>query len=106
MVIITKIHNKYYNVENFKHPGGDDAIWHSYGRDSTAMFEMYHPFVNKEKLQTILSKYEVEAEQAKSYLLPGEDNVPQFEYDTQFSKEVKQEVHNYFQEEAKKIITL
>ena len=26
MVIITKIYNKYYNIETFKHPGGDDAI--------------------------------------------------------------------------------
>ncbi len=54
MVIITKIHNKYYNIENFKHPSGDDAIWHSFGRDATAMFEMYHPFANKEKIQNYL----------------------------------------------------
>jgi delta11-fatty-acid desaturase len=100
MVIITKIHNKYYNVENFQHPGGDIAIWHSYGRDSTAMFEMYHPFVNKEKLQNILEKYEVSAGEAKSLLLEREDNTPQFEYDTDFSKELKQEVNNYFQKEA------
>ena len=107
MVIITKIRNKYYNIENFKHPGGEDAIWHSYGRDSTAMFEMYHPFVNKDKLQNILSKYEISSdkvseEEAKQFLLQGEDNVPQFEYETEFSKEVKQEVYNYFQKEAKK----
>ena len=106
MVIITKIHNKYYNIENFKHPGGDDAIWHSYGRDSSALFEMYHSFVNKEKLQYILSKYEVSSDflsddEAKSYLLPGEDNVPQFEYNTDFSKQVKQEVFDYFEKEAK-----
>ena len=55
-MIITKIHNKYYNIENFNHPGGKDAIWHAYGRDATAMFEMYHPFVNKETLQNILQK--------------------------------------------------
>jgi cytochrome b involved in lipid metabolism len=42
MVIITKIHNKYYNIEDFNHPRGKDAIWHAYGRDATAMFEMYH----------------------------------------------------------------
>ena len=40
MVIITKIHNKYYNVENFNHQGGKDSIFHSYGRDSSAIFEM------------------------------------------------------------------
>jgi len=102
MVIITKIHNKYYNIEGFKHPGGKDAIWHSYGRDATAMFEMYHPFVNQEKLQSILQKYEVSAEEAKPYLLAGEDDVPQFEYNTDFSREIKQEVTTYFKEEADK----
>jgi fatty acid desaturase len=102
MVIVTKIHSKYYNIENFEHPGGGDAIWHSYGRDSTAMFEMYHPFVNKEKLQHILQKYEISCDEAKSYLLTGEDNVPQFEYNTDFSNEIKQQVAVYFQCEANK----
>jgi fatty acid desaturase len=102
MVIITKIHNKYYNIEGFKHPGGNDAIWHSYGRDATAMFEMYHPFVRPDNLQCILQKYEVSAEEAKPYLLAGEDDVPQFEYNTDFSKEIKRDVINYFKEEADK----
>ena len=100
MVIITKIHNKYYNIEDFNHPGGKDAIWHAYGRDSTAMFEMYHPFVNKETLYSILQKYEISADEAKTQLLPGEDDVPQFEYDTNFSKEIKQEVFDYFKNQA------
>jgi delta11-fatty-acid desaturase len=99
-MIITKIHNKYYNIEKFNHPGGKDAIWHAYGRDATTMFEMYHPFVNKETLQTILKKYETTDDEAKSYLLPGEDGIPQFEYDTDFSKEVKQEVFDYFKNQA------
>lgn len=100
MVVITKIHNKYYNIENFNHPGGKDAIWHAYGRDATAMFEMYHPFVNKETLQNILQKYETASDESKMHLLPGEDDVPQFEYDTDFSKEVKQEVFDYFKNQA------
>jgi cytochrome b involved in lipid metabolism len=106
MVIITKIHNKYYNIEKFKHPGGDDAIWHSYRRDSTAMFEMYHPFINKEKIHNILQKYEVSEDIAKTYLLQGENDIPQFDYDTEFSREIKQEVLKYFQKEAKKRILI
>lgn len=102
MVIITKIHDKYYNIENFNHPGGKDAIWHAYGRDATAMFEMYHPFVDKEKLYSVLQKYETTISDSKTYLLPGENDVPQFEYDTDFSKEVKQEVIEYFINNAKK----
>lgn len=102
MVIITKIHNKYYNIENFNHPGGKDAIWHAYGRDSTAMFEMYHPFVNKETLYSVLKKYERTADDAKVHLLPIEDDVPQFEYNTNFSNELKQEVFEYFKNKANK----
>lgn len=100
MVIITKIHNKYYNIENFNHPGGKDAIWHAYGRDATAMFEMYHPFVNKETIYSILQKYETAPHEAKMHLLPGEDDVPQFDYDTEFSKDIKKEVFNYFKSQA------
>ena len=104
MVIITKIHNKYYNIENFKHPGGDIAIWHSYGRDATALFEMYHPFVNQDKLNFILSKYEItdelEIEQYKKDLFPGEDSIQQFEYNSEFAKELKSKVKKYFYNEA------
>lgn len=50
------------------------AKWHAKGRDSTALFKSHHPFVSKEKLQMILEKYEVDYEEYKGHLLPGEDN--------------------------------
>ncbi len=56
---ITKINGKYYDLTNFNHPGGETAIWHSFGRDSTILFESHHPFVSKEKLEIILKKYEI-----------------------------------------------
>ena len=82
---ITKIHGKYYDLQDFKHPGGDDAIWHSYGRDATAMFEQYHSMANQQYLQRILQKYEIpenKIREAKKYLLQGEDDVPQFNFNS------------------------
>lgn len=101
---ITKIHGKYYDIENFKHPGGDDALWHSYGRDATSMFEQYHSMSNRKHLEDILEKYEVPENkiiEAKEYLLEGEDNVPQFDFNSDFAKEVKEKVRLYFAKKAK-----
>jgi hypothetical protein len=36
-------------------------LWHSFGRDSTVLFESHHPFVSKAKLDIILKKYEIPA---------------------------------------------
>ena len=44
---ITKIHNKYYDLTNFNHPGGEDAIKLAYKRDATVLFESHHPFFRK-----------------------------------------------------------
>ena len=60
MTFITKIHDKYYDLTNFKHPGGDIAVSMSYGRDATELFESMHQFADRTKLQVILAKYEVQ----------------------------------------------
>lgn len=101
---ITKIHGKYYDLQDFKHPGGDDAIWHSYGRDATAMFEQYHSMANQKHLQRILQKYEVPENkimEAKEHLLQGEDDVPQFNFNSEFAQEVKEKVKLHFINKAK-----
>ena len=92
---ITKIHGKYYDLTDFNHPGGDTAIWHAYGRDATVLFESYHPFVSKNKLDSILEKYEISELPHGYKLFPNEENVPQFDFDTEFSKELKIEVKKY-----------
>ena len=92
---ITKINGKYYDLKDFKHPGGNDAIWHSYGRDASAMFEQYHSMVNQKYLQRILQKYEVsenKIKEAKDHLLEGEDDVPRFNFNSDFAQEVKEKV--------------
>jgi len=45
--LITKIHNKYYDLTNFKHPGGPISIALIDGRDGSELFESHHLFTNK-----------------------------------------------------------
>jgi fatty acid desaturase len=97
---ITKIHGKYYNLTNFNHPGGDIALWHSFDRDATILFESHHPFVSKNRLDAILKKYEIENLPEKYTLLPNEEDVPKFNFDTDFCKEIKQEVKKYFEKKS------
>ena len=56
--IITLIHGKYYDLTNFKHPGGPIALSLLEGRDGTELFESHHLFTKKDVLE-ILSSYEV-----------------------------------------------
>ena len=56
---ITKIQDKYYDLSNFNHPGGETAIWHSYGRDATVLFKSHHPIVSQKKINAILKQYEI-----------------------------------------------
>jgi fatty acid desaturase len=96
----TKINNKYYDLTNFKHPGGETALWHSYGRDATILFRSHHPFVSENKLETILKKYEISELPKGVKLYPNEENVPTFNYDTNFSNELKSEVKKYFNKQS------
>ena len=56
--IITKIHGKYYDLTNFKHPGGPVALACIDNRDGTELFESHHMFTRKDTL-SILSSYEM-----------------------------------------------
>lgn len=57
--MITKIHNKYYDLTNFKHPGGPICTALADGRDGTELFESHHLFTSK-NMEEILSYYEVQ----------------------------------------------
>ena len=97
----TKINNKYYDLTNFKHPGGETALWHSYGRDATILFKSHHPFVSENKLELILKKYEISELPNEYKLIKGEENVTKFRFDTEFSKELKTEIKKYFNKQSK-----
>jgi cytochrome b involved in lipid metabolism len=56
--LITKIHNKYYDLTDFKHPGGPIPIGLIENRDGTELFESHHLFTNKSTMD-ILESYEM-----------------------------------------------
>jgi len=112
------IHKKWYNIKDFKHPGGPVSIGLGRGRDATALFESHHPFTSKAKLRGLLAKYEVPAEQVKELNLTTLDSKskkapkPEDLFDwgeggidrkpTAFEKELMEEVTSYFKNEAEK----
>jgi fatty acid desaturase len=99
---ITKINGKYYDITNFNHPGGKIALSHSFDRDATVLFNSYHPFISKDKIESIFKKYEIETLPDNYSLLKGEEDVLQFDFNTHFSIELKEEVKKYFDKLSKK----
>jgi cytochrome b involved in lipid metabolism len=54
--IITKILGMYYDLTDFKHPGGPIAIACADDRDATELFMSHHLFSEKD-IKSILGKY-------------------------------------------------
>lgn len=59
MKIYTKIHEKYYDLTGFSHPGGPVALSLAASRDATELFESHHHFSNKSMVNSVLQKYEI-----------------------------------------------
>jgi fatty acid desaturase len=104
---IVKIHNKYYDITNFSHPGGPIAIMAANRRDATALFESHHPFSDRNMMNDILKKYEMheEREKCENYLLPGEkENGDLFDWEetlkSDFTVELRDKVKKHFKEKA------
>jgi delta11-fatty-acid desaturase len=104
---IVKIHNKYYDITNFAHPGGPVAIMAANRRDATALFESHHPFSDRTMMDSVLKKYEMneEREKCENYLLPGEkENGDIFDWEetlkSDFTIEVRDKVKKHFAEKA------
>jgi len=117
MKVYLKIHDKWYHVTDFSHPGGPIAIGLGEGRDATALFESHHPVTSHAKLKQILAKYEVPSEDVKRLNLRSfeekaskDGKVKIFEWGpggfdrehTPFEKEVREEVYNYFKKESER----
>ena len=105
---IVKIHNKYYDITNFAHPGGPVAIMAANRRDATALFESHHPFSDRTMMDNVLKKYEMQEEREKceNYLLPGEnENGAIFDWEetakSDFTTELSDKVKKHFTEKAK-----
>lgn len=58
-MVYTKIHDKYYDLSGFAHPGGMVAISLAQGRDATELFEMHHQFSDRSIIESFMRKYEV-----------------------------------------------
>jgi fatty acid desaturase len=106
---IVKIHNKYYDITNFAHPGGPMAIMAANRRDATALFESHHPFSDHDMMRDILKKYEIheEREKCEKYLLPGENENGDnnlFDWDetlnSEFTLELRDKVKKHFKYQA------
>lgn len=104
---IVKIHNKYYDITNFAHPGGPVAIMAANRRDATALFESHHPFSDRAMMDNILKKYEMkeECEKCENYLLPGEnENGAIFDWEettkSDFTRELRDKVKKHFAQKA------
>jgi len=101
--LLTRIHDKWYDLTKFEHPGGPIALSLIHQRDGTALFESHHPFMKRGKLLQILSKYEISGDDEKQcmgcalmdprddgyYAWDGIDN-------DKFVSDLRGLVHDYF----------
>ncbi len=94
----TLIHDKYYDLNNFRHPGGPIAISLAYERDATVLFELHHPFVPREQLEELMKKYEVSQPSSKTIIFADESYDHQGEREDPFKKVLIQRVSKYFKE--------
>jgi delta11-fatty-acid desaturase len=107
---ITRVHGKLYDLRDFEHPGGPIALWLSFGRDSTALFEAHHPFTSRKQLAAVLNKYEyTPKKESVVAMLDDDDEEPApYKWPTPFSGddedpfvvELKASVRAYFVAEA------
>jgi fatty acid desaturase len=96
---ITKIYDKYYDLTNFNHPGGKEAIWHSYNIDSTTLFESYHILSDKKKLLDILNKFAIDT---PSEIKLNDNSNILFKYNSNFANDLTKELKNYFKYKSHK----
>jgi len=98
--IVTKIHNQWYNLTDFDHPGGPVALSLVQRRDGTALFESHHPFTKHKKLMQILSKYKANESTYGCQLMDERDDGLVYEWDgienDEFVSDLKALTSEYF----------
>ena len=107
--LLTQIHNKWFDLSSFNHPGGPVALSLARGRDATALFESHHPFMSRPMLMKILSKYEIPKDQEVKMgckLMDERDDGSPYDWKDidkdGFASELRVLVHDYFSNIAKK----
>lgn len=106
--LLSRIHNKWYDLSGFDHPGGPVAIGLAKGRDATALFESHHYFISRKKLLQILARYEVSPkESAALSTLDKHDDGSPFDWtdidkdDPSFASDLRQLINDHFSKRAK-----
>eukprot|EP00038_Savillea_parva_P007598 m.171252 g.171252 ORF g.171252 m.171252 type:complete len:467 (+) comp13350_c0_seq1:54-1454(+) len=108
-----KIHGKWYDLSNFKHPGGPVMLKLGESRDATAMFEAHHPFTSRKYLETIMDKHRIDDKRGDCFLLDPMDEHAVFEWPgsddadkapvSDFARELRESVVElYLKPEAKR----
>jgi len=106
------VHGRKYDLSSWvkDHPGGAWAIDLGRNRDCTGLFESYHVFADKQKLEKILQRFEVtdEAEATSTVELSctqGTDGSNQtgLEFGDDFHNDVKQMLVEHFQGRSHKM---
>jgi len=86
--MITKIHGKYYDLSNFKHPAGEIPLQLAADRDATELFNSHHLFSDRQMLEKILENNEI----PEPVLLISDNNI--FDWNetlnSNFTRELKQ----------------
>ena len=104
--LLTRIHNKWYDLSEFNHPGGPIALGLARGRDATALFESHHYFIPRKKLLQVLTRYEVSPKEAAVLnTLDNQDDDSPFDWtdidNDGFASDLHQLVVDHFSEFAK-----
>jgi delta11-fatty-acid desaturase len=82
-----KIHDKWYDMSGFAHPGGPIMLKLGESRDATAMFESHHPFTSRAYLHKLLKPREVDPAEVECVLMDPRDKKPEFEWPAYESKD-------------------
>jgi len=88
------IHGRYYDLREFKHPGGQEILELCKGEpDCSALFESYHVFSDMNKIKRYMKKYEVGLTEEPSLFSFKEDG---------FYNTIKQRVNGHLQNKSTK----
>jgi len=81
-----QIHGVWYDVTDFKHPGGPVALNLGRDRDATSLFEAHHAFTPRTRLEGLLNKYRVPDERAaRLRAIDADIGKPEYRFDWSLS---------------------
>jgi fatty acid desaturase len=96
------IHGRRYDLDAFKHPGGQWSLELGRNRDATGLFESYHSFVDKNRLMKIMAKYELpeskQAHEGEGSKEKEATNPTGLIFDDPFHRDCKEMALKYFEE--------